>query len=56
MSYTLDLARSTFPDTQVAEAIPATVKSYDRLSRDQLALFWFAHTEVSWLLKEFCHF
>lgn len=47
MSYTLDLARSIFPDTQVAEAIPATIEAYDRLSaEDQLALLWFAYTEV----------
>ena len=47
MSYTLDSARSIFPNTQVAKAIPAAVEACDRLSaEDQLALLWFAYTEV----------
>ena len=47
MSYTIDLARAIFPNTQVADAIPATVEACDRLSaEDQLALLWFAYTEM----------
>jgi hypothetical protein len=47
MSYTIDLARSIFPNTQVADAVPATVESFDQLSaEDQLALLWFAYTEM----------
>lgn len=47
MSYTIDSARTIFPDTQVTEAIPATVESFNQLSaEDQLALLWFAYTEM----------
>jgi Orange carotenoid protein, N-terminal/Nuclear transport factor 2 (NTF2) domain len=47
MSYTIDLARSIFPNTQVADAVPATVESFNQLSaEDQLALLWFAYTEM----------
>ncbi|GAB4386139.1 MAG: orange carotenoid protein N-terminal domain-containing protein [Elainellaceae cyanobacterium] len=47
MSYTLDRARSIFPNTQVADAVPAIVESFNQLSaEDQLALLWFAYTEM----------
>jgi hypothetical protein len=47
MSYTLDRARSIFPETQVADAVPAIVESFDHLrAEDQLALLWFAYTEM----------
>jgi Orange carotenoid protein, N-terminal/Nuclear transport factor 2 (NTF2) domain len=47
MSYTIDSARTIFPNTQVADAIPATIESFDRLSaEEQLALLWFAYTEM----------
>jgi hypothetical protein len=47
MSYTIDRASSIFPDTQVADEIPKVVKSYNLLNaEDQLALLWFAYTEM----------
>ncbi|MBW4520090.1 MAG: orange carotenoid-binding protein [Scytolyngbya sp. HA4215-MV1] len=47
MSFTLNSARVIFPDTQVAEAVPETVKSFNQLSaEDQLALLWFTYTEM----------
>ncbi|MBW4574684.1 MAG: orange carotenoid-binding protein [Aphanothece sp. CMT-3BRIN-NPC111] len=47
MTFTIDSARSIFPNTQVADAIPATVESFNQLSaEDQLALLWFAYTEM----------
>lgn len=46
MSYTLDLARLIFPNTQVAD-IPTIVEAYNLLNaEDQLALLWFAYTEM----------
>lgn len=47
MSFTIESARSIFPDTQVANAVPATVESFNQLrAEDQLALLWFAYTEM----------
>ncbi len=47
MSFTIDSARSIFPSTQVANAVPATVESFNELSgEDQLALLWFVYTEM----------
>jgi hypothetical protein len=47
MPYTLDSARSIFPETQVANAVPEVVASFNQLSaEDQLALLWFAYTEM----------
>jgi hypothetical protein len=47
MSYTINLARSIFPDTLVAEAVPATIQLFNQLrAEDQLALLWFAYTEM----------
>ncbi|TVP67701.1 MAG: Red carotenoid-binding protein, partial [Leptolyngbya sp. LCM1.Bin17] len=39
MTFTLDSARSIFPDTQVADAVPLVVQACNQLSaEDQLAL------------------
>jgi|SRR6478672_9540959 len=47
MTFTIDSARSIFPNTQVADSIPATVEAFNQLSaEDQLALLWFAYTEM----------
>jgi hypothetical protein len=47
MTFTLDSARSIFPDTQVADAVPLVVQACNQLSaEDQLALLWFAYTEM----------
>jgi Orange carotenoid protein, N-terminal/Nuclear transport factor 2 (NTF2) domain len=47
MSFTIDSARSIFPGTQVADAVPAIVQSFNQLrAEDQLALLWFAYTEM----------
>lgn len=47
MPFTIKSARSIFPETQVANAIPATVESCNQLSaEDQLALLWFVYTEM----------
>lgn len=47
MSFTIESARSIFPNTQVADNVPATVESFNQLSaEDQLALLWFAYTEM----------
>lgn len=45
MSFSIESARSIFPDTQVADAVPPTVESFNQLSaEDQLALLWVAYT------------
>jgi hypothetical protein len=47
MPFTLQSAKTIFPNTQVANAVPATVESFNQLSaEDQLALLWFAYTEM----------
>jgi hypothetical protein len=47
MSFTIESAQTIFPNTQVANAVPATVESFNQLSaEDQLALLWFAYTEM----------
>lgn len=47
MPFTLDSARSIFPDTQVADVVPAIVTSFNQLNaEDQLALLWFAYIEM----------
>ncbi len=47
MPFTLDSARAIFPDTQVADAVPELVQSFNQLNaEDQLALLWFAYTEM----------
>jgi hypothetical protein len=40
-------AQTIFPDTQVADAVPAIVASFNQLgAEDQLALLWFVYTEM----------
>jgi Orange carotenoid protein, N-terminal/Nuclear transport factor 2 (NTF2) domain len=47
MSYTIDRASSVFPDTLVDDVIPKVVAAYNLLNaEDQLALLWFAYTEM----------
>lgn len=47
MPFTIDLARLIFPNTKVADAVPATVESFNQLkAEDQLALLWFVYTEM----------
>ncbi len=47
MPFTLDEARPIFPDIQVANAVPEMVQSFNQLkAEDQLALLWFAYTEM----------
>jgi hypothetical protein len=47
MSFTIESAQTIFPNTQVADAVPATVESFNQLiAEDQLALLWFAYTEM----------
>ncbi len=47
MPITLESAQGIFPGTQVADAVPATINAYNQLSaEDQLALLWFAYTEM----------
>jgi hypothetical protein len=47
MSYTMDLARSIFPSTEVTDSVPKTVELFNQLSaEDQLALLWFAYTQM----------
>lgn len=47
MPFTLDAARSIFPGTLSADAVPATTARFSQLSaEDQLALIWFAYLEM----------
>ncbi len=47
MAYTIESARSIFPNTLAADAIPATTARFVQLSaEDQLALIWFAYLEM----------
>jgi hypothetical protein len=47
MPFTLDSARSIFPETLTADAVPATIARFSQLSaEDQLALIWFAYLEM----------
>lgn len=47
MSLTTESAQSIFPDTQVATAVPKTIEQFNKLTaEDQLALIWFAFTEM----------
>lgn len=44
MPFTIDTARSIFPGTLSADAVPATIARFNQLSaEDQLALVWFAY-------------
>jgi hypothetical protein len=39
MSFTIDSVRAIFPDTQVADAVPAIVQSFNQLSaEDRMAV------------------
>jgi hypothetical protein len=47
MAYTIESAQSIFPTTQIAETVPATSEAFYKLGvEDQLALLWFAYTEM----------
>lgn len=47
MPFTIDSARSIFPDTLSADSVPATIARFAQLSaEDQLALIWFAYLEM----------
>jgi hypothetical protein len=47
MPFTIDSARGIFPNTLTADAVPATIARFVQLSdEDQLALIWFAYTEM----------
>jgi Orange carotenoid protein, N-terminal/Nuclear transport factor 2 (NTF2) domain len=47
MPFTIDSARSIFPDTLAADAVPATIARFTQLNaEDQLALIWFAYLEM----------
>jgi len=47
MPFTVDSARSIFPSTLTADAVPATIARFSQLSaEDQLALIWFAYLEM----------
>ncbi len=47
MTYTIDRAQDIFPNTQIADAVPATTNKFKQLSiDDQLAFLWDAYTEI----------
>ncbi|MCS6958734.1 MAG: orange carotenoid-binding protein [Pseudanabaenaceae cyanobacterium SKYGB_i_bin29] len=47
MPFTIETARNIFPQTLVADAVPATIARFNQLSaEDQLALIWFAYLEL----------
>jgi hypothetical protein len=47
MPFTIDSARTIFPETLAADVVPATVARFTQLSaEDQLALIWFAYLEM----------
>lgn len=47
MPFTIDTARGIFPNTLAADVVPATIARFNQLSaEDQLALIWFAYTEM----------
>ncbi len=47
MPFTIDSARSIFPNTLSADAVPATIARFNQLNaEDQLALIWFAYLEM----------
>ena len=47
MPFTIETARGIFPQTLVADAVPATIARFTQLSaEDQLALIWFAYLEM----------
>lgn len=47
MPFTIESARSIFPNTLAADAVPATIARFQLLNaEDQLALIWFAYLEM----------
>jgi hypothetical protein len=47
MPFTIDTARGIFPNTLAADTVPATIARFVQLNaEDQLALIWFAYTEM----------
>jgi hypothetical protein len=47
MPYTIASAQTIFPETEVANAVPEIVASFNQLTaEDQLALLWFVYTEM----------
>ncbi len=47
MPFTIEAAQSIFSSTQVANVVPQTIGKFEQLSaEDQLALLWFAYTEM----------
>ncbi len=47
MPFSIDTARTIFPNTLVADVVPATIARFNQLSaEDQLALIWFAYLEM----------
>ncbi|MCU0523286.1 MAG: orange carotenoid-binding protein [Elainella sp. Prado103] len=47
MPFTIDAARSIFPNTLAADAVPATIARFNQLNaEDQLAWIWFAYLEM----------
>lgn len=47
MPFTIDAARSIFPNTLSADSVPATIARFSQLNaEDQLALIWFAYLEM----------
>ena len=47
MTMTIESAQSIFSDTQVANIVPDTIERFNQLKvEDQLALIWFAYTEM----------
>jgi Orange carotenoid protein, N-terminal/Nuclear transport factor 2 (NTF2) domain len=47
MPFTIESARGIFPGTLSADAVPATIARFNQLNaEDQLALIWFAYTEM----------
>jgi Orange carotenoid protein, N-terminal/Nuclear transport factor 2 (NTF2) domain len=47
MPFTIESARGIFPNTLAADAVPATIARFTQLNaEDQLALIWFAYTEM----------
>lgn len=47
MTFTTESAQSIFPETQVATVVPKAIEQFNQLkAEDQLALIWFAFTEM----------
>lgn len=47
MPFTIESARTIFPQTLAADVVPATIARFSQLSaEDQLALIWFAYLEM----------